>query len=93
MKNVGKLKIIFLLFLMFCSFIWNVFAYKEVLIENRGWKPVRVIKVVLDGQHFIITSLADNWWDTLENLVKKVWWDSGIMGHFFVQQIILTVDE
>ena len=82
MKNVGKLKIL-LLSLMLFSFIWNVFAYKEVLIENRGGKPIRVIKVVLDGQHFVVTSLAGNGWDTLENLVKKVWWDSGINWTFF----------
>ena len=78
-----KVKIIFLLFLMFVCFIWNTFAYKELLIENRWWKPIRVIKVVLDWEHFVITSLAANWWDTLENLVKKVWWDSGINGTFF----------
>ena len=78
-----KLKIIFLLFLMSFSFIWNTFAYKELLIENRWWKPIRVIKVVLDGEHFVITSLAANWGDTLENLVKKVWWDSGINWTFF----------
>ena len=82
MKNVGKLKIILLLVILF-SFIWNVFAYKEVLIEERGWKPIRVIKVVLDGQHFVVTSLAGNGGDTLENLVKKVWWDSGINWTFF----------
>ena len=83
MKNLVKLKIIFLLSLIFFSFVWNVFAYKEVLIEDRGWKPIRVIKVILDWQHFVITSLAGNWWDTLENLVKKVWWDSGINWTFF----------
>lgn len=83
MKNIGKLKIIILLFLMFFSSFWNVFAYKEVLIEDRGWKPIRVIKVILDWQHFVVTSLAGNGWDTLENLVKKVWWDSGINGTFF----------
>lgn len=78
-----KVKTIFLLFLMFFSLIWNAFAYKELLIENRWWKPIRVIKVILDWQDFVITSLAWNWWDTLENLVKKVWWDSGINGTFF----------
>ena len=83
MKNIGKLKIITLLFVMLFSFVWNTFAYKELLIENRGGKPIRVIKVVLDGQHFVITSLADAGWDTLENLVKKVWWDSGINWTFF----------
>lgn len=78
-----KVKIIFLLFLMLFMLIWNAFAYKELLIENRWWKPIRVIKVILDWQDFVITSLAWIWWDTLENLVKKVWWDSGINGTFF----------
>lgn len=82
MKNVRKLKII-MLFVMFFSFIWNTFAYKELLIENRGGKPIRVIKVVLDWQDFVITSVAKNWWETLENLVKKVWWDTWINGTFF----------
>lgn len=83
MKNVGKFKILFLLFVMLFSLIWNAFAYKELLIENRWWRPIRVIKVVLDWQDFVITSLAWNGGDTLENLVKKVWWDSGINGTFF----------
>lgn len=78
-----KLKIIFLLSVMLFTFIWNTFAYRELLIENRGGKPIRVIKVVLDWQDFVITSLAWNWWETLESLVKKVWWDSGINGTFF----------
>ena len=83
MKNLGKLKILLLLFVMCFSFFWNVFAYKELLIENRWGKPIRVIKVVLDWQDFVITSVANRWWDTLENLIKKVWWDSGINGTFF----------
>ena len=78
-----KLKIIFLLSVMLFTFIWNTFAYRELLIENRGGKPIRVIKVVLDWQDFVITSLAWNWWETLESLVKTVWWDSGINGTFF----------
>ncbi|MCK9466853.1 MAG: phosphodiester glycosidase family protein [Candidatus Absconditabacterales bacterium] len=64
-------------------FIGNVFAYKELLLENRGGKPIRVIKVILDGEHYVVTSLADKGGDTLENLVKKVGGDSGINGTFF----------
>lgn len=80
MKFLAKILIIFI----FCfSFIWNTFAYRELLIENRGGKPIRVIKVVLDWQDFVITSLAGTGWETLENLVKKVWWDSGINWTFF----------
>lgn len=64
-------------------FVGNVFAYKELLLEVRWGKPIRVIKVVLDWEHYVVTSLANNWGDTLENLVKKVWWDSGINWTFF----------
>ncbi|HOQ79161.1 MAG TPA: phosphodiester glycosidase family protein [Candidatus Absconditabacterales bacterium] len=64
-------------------FVGNVFAYKELLLEVRGGKPIRVIKVVLDGEHYVVTSLANNGGDTLENLVKKVGGDSGINGTFF----------
>lgn len=80
MKIILRILSVFILSLL-C--LWNTFAYKELLIENRGGKPIRVIKVVLDWQHFVITSLASTWWDTLENLVKNVWWDSGINGTFF----------
>jgi hypothetical protein len=30
------------------------------LIENRGGRPIRVIKVVLDGEHFVVASPAEN---------------------------------
>lgn len=74
-------KIIFSLVCVF--FIWNVFAYKELIIENRGGLPVRVIKVVLDGQHYVVSSVANDGWDTLENLTKKVWWDTAVNWVFF----------
>ena len=83
MKNFWKMKILWLLMIMFFSFFWNVFAYKELMIENVDGKPIRVIKVILDWQDFVVTSVAKKWWETLENLVKKVWWDSGINGTFF----------
>lgn len=72
-----------ILVLMCLFFVWNVFAYKELLLENRWGKPIRVIKVVLDWEHYVVTSLANNWWDTLENLAKKVWWDTAINWTFF----------
>lgn len=72
-----------ILFFVVLFFVWNVLAYKELLLENRWGKPIRVIKVVLDGQHYVVTSLAWNGWETLENLVKKVWWDTGINWTFF----------
>ena len=78
-----KGKIILSLLALFISFVWNTFAYKELLIENRDGKPIRVIKVILDWQDFVVTSLANTGWDTLENLVKKVWWDTWINWTFF----------
>ena len=74
-------KILFILIWLF--FVWNVFWYKELLLENRGNKPIRVIKVVLDWQDYVVASVAWDEWETLENLVKKVWWDTGINGTFF----------
>ncbi len=74
-------KLILIFVLIF--FMGNVFAYKELLLENRWNKPIRVIKVVLDGQHYVVSSVALDGWDTLENLVQKVWWDTAINGTFF----------
>ncbi len=74
-------KILFIVSFMFI--FWNVFAYKELIIENRGGYPLRVIKVVLDGQHYVVSSVANDGWDTLENLTKKVWWDTAVNWVFF----------
>ena len=74
-------KIFFVLIWLF--FVGNVFAYKELLLENRGGKPIRVIKVVLDGQHYVVSSIAWNGWKTLEELTKKVGWDTSINWTFF----------
>ena len=58
-------------------------AYQEILIENRGWHPIRVIKVVLDWEHFVVASVAGKWWETIQALTKKVWWISSINWAFF----------
>ncbi|MCF7835394.1 phosphodiester glycosidase family protein [Candidatus Gracilibacteria bacterium] len=72
------------LFVISFLFIFgNVFAYKELIIENRGGLPVRVIKVVLDGQHYVVSSVANDGGDTLENLTKKVGGDTAVNGVFF----------
>lgn len=63
---------------------WNyVSAYQEILIENRGWHAIRVIKVILDWEHFVVSSVADLWWETIQSLTKKVWWISSINWAFF----------
>ena len=53
------------------------------MIENRGSTPIRVIKVVLDWEHFVVASPAENGWATVEELAKKVWWDTAINWAFF----------
>lgn len=72
----------FLLFGVF-SLINTSFAYKELLIENRGGRPIRVIKVVLDGEHFVVASPANDGWATTEELAKKVGGDTAINAAFF----------
>ena len=61
----------------------STFAYQEILIEERGGKPIRVIKVVLDGEHFVVASPAKSWGETLEQLTKNVKGTSAINGAFF----------
>ena len=67
-------------FLLFSS---ETYAYMELMIENRGSTPIRVIKVVLDWEHFVVASPAENGWATVEELAKKVWWDTAINWAFF----------
>lgn len=59
------------------------FAYKELIIQNIDKKPVRVIKVVLDGQHYVVSSVAGDGGSTLQELTKKVGGDSAVNGTFF----------
>ncbi len=64
--------------------MWNYVSwYQEILIENRGWHAIRVIKVILDGEHFVVSSVADEGWETIQSLTKKVWWVSSINWAFF----------
>ena len=77
------LKCFWLMLLCSCFFASSTFAYKELLIENRWGRPIRVIKVVLDWEHFVVASPAENWWATTEQLAKNVWWDTAINWAFF----------
>ena len=65
------------------AFVGQTFAYRELLIKNIDKHPVRVIKVILDGQDFVVTSLAGNGGDTLPNLVNKAGGTAGVNGVFF----------
>ena len=85
----SKIKPSWLLSALFCAIFSFLIlpnctsAYQEILIENRGWHAIRVIKVILDGEHFVVASVADEWWETIQSLTKKVWWNSAINGAFF----------
>ena len=81
-KNCLVITGIFIAFLS-CFWINYTSAYQEILIENRGWHAIRVIKVVLDGEHFVVSSVAWLWWETIQSLTKKVWWTSSINWAFF----------
>ncbi len=87
-KNYKKV-ISILITISCCFFSTTIIAYQEIIIENVkvdsviGTKPVRVIKVVLDGQDFIINSLALTGGDSLKNLMKKVGGHTALNGIFF----------
>jgi len=80
-KTITTIKIISLITLLIL--FPKASAYQELILRNIDGKPVRLIKVILDGEHFIVTSLASTWGDTLENLTKKVWWKTSLNGTFF----------
>lgn len=73
----------FFLLLFGWSFFNGVFSHQEILIEERGGKPIRVIKVILDGEHFVVSSVADYGGETLTQLMQKVGGTSAINGAFF----------
>ncbi len=79
-----KYKVWFIIILVLWFFLEsNSFAYKELIIQNIDKKPVRVIKIILDGQHYIVSSVAGDWWATLQQLTKKVGWDTAVNWSFF----------
>jgi len=88
-KTFQKNKLIHTIYLLFASIfsfliLWNLTsAYQEILIENRGWHAVRVIKVVLDWEHFVVSSVAGEGWETIQSLTKKVGWISSVNWAFF----------
>jgi len=86
-KIFSKLKICLVLTGIVSLFIlfWMNYtsAYQEILIENRGWHAIRVIKVILDWEHFVVSSVAGNWWETIQSLTKKVGGISSINWAFF----------
>jgi len=77
---IKKLFIIIIVIFLSSS---STFAYKELIIENIDKKPVRVIKIVLDGEHYIVSSPAKEGGETIQELTKKVGGDTAVNGTFF----------
>ena len=71
----------------------RVSAYQEILIENRWGHAIRVIKVILDGEHFVVASVADEWWETIQSLTKKVGGTSSINWAFFCPKDYSSCDN
>ena len=84
MKKLWSIySVLFVSIFSFLVFSNYVSAYQELLIEKRWWHAIRVIKVILDWEHFVVSSVANQWWETIQSLTKKVWWISSINWAFF----------
>ena len=81
--NISSFVYIFTIIFSFLVFSNFASAYQEILIENRGWHAIRVIKVVLDWEHFVVASVAGKGWETIQDLTKKVGWISSVNWAFF----------
>jgi hypothetical protein len=78
-KKIRACRQVSLILIVVCIALFGqTFAYRELLIKNIDKHPVRVIKVILDGQDFVVTSLAGNGGDTLTNLVNKAGGTAGV---------------
>lgn len=71
-----------LLFAIILSNPQTSFWYQQWIEWTIDWNSVKVIKVIPDLRHKIITSVSTSW-DNIDTLVKKVWWVSWITGAYF----------
>ena len=86
LHRTRKIKFSHIILIVFCallSILNYTSAYQEILIENRWWHAIRIIKVILDWEHFVVSSVAEEWGETIQSLTKKVWWISSINWAFF----------
>lgn len=58
------------------------FGYQERIDKTLDWKKIKILKVIPDQRHSIITSVSFKW-DNLNTLVKKVGWVSWITWAYF----------
>ena len=85
MKSI-KMLIMCWIFWFFCLVNMS-FAYKELLIEKRGGRPIRVIKVVLDGEHLPLRTEEKQLSSSQKTLAEI----RQLMVHSSVQMIIPLV--
>ncbi len=85
LKSTNRYNLVSIILIAFLWFLIPniVLWYQEILIENRGWHAIRVIKVILDWEHFVVSSVAWEWGETIQSLTKKVWWISSVNWAFF----------
>ena len=86
LKNMRRYLFALMLIAWIISFSNITLAYQEILIENRWGHAIRVIKIILDWEHFVVSSVANEWWETIQSLTKKVGWISSINWAFFCPQ-------
>jgi len=65
------------------TFLSSTLAYKELIIRDYAGIPVRIIKVVLDSQHYVVNSIAFAGGETLEELTTKIGWNTSLNWAFF----------
>ena len=86
LKNMRRCLFALILIVWIICFSNITLAYQEILIENRWGHAIRVIKIILDWEHFVVSSVANEWWETIQSLTKKVGWISSINWAFFCPQ-------
>lgn len=73
-------KYIFIIVCILCSGF--SFGAQELIDKNIDWHNIKVVKVTLDGNYFVVSSISHSW-ESLWSLINKVWWKSGINGSYF----------
>ena len=72
----------YIIFLFFFMFIPFTYSYQQLLDKKIGSHKIKVIQVILDGHHKIISSLSKKG-NSLWKLMNKVYWVSAINWAYF----------
>jgi len=82
-NNIKFVYLIIIISIFYLIFQWKTFWY-QLLINNKiDWHNVKVIKIFLDNNTRVITSVSTKW-ETLKSLTDKVWWVSAINWAYFM---------